>query len=228
MHCALLGESNAATVKIIVSSWEEACFVADSAGLHPLQAAIILRDAHLSAAFCALQQELEQLPLSALRSRAETAGRWPEDVATGSREEEERLELLDFLMESRRSELTMRHTNSRLDDVVTALSDVVDVYARSHAKALHPEAYVGPTSGKLGGGGEGISEHCTLLDAMTRCTALTWSVGFTFQGPPDPSPTEKLDCIFFPTLRRSGIGDEMWTTFVKQVDSRSMTRWRPS
>ena len=195
--------------------------MADSVGLQPLKAARLRADAKLNATSSMLQQVLEQLPLSALKSRAEAAGWWPEDLAAAGSKEEERLELISALMESE----LMTESYLRLDDVSTALSNVVDGSLRSCAKDLCPEAYVGPTTGKLGGEADGEHGVYNLLDAMSRCTALTWAVGFCFLGPPEPSPMDKLDCAFFRTVRCSGVGDERWTSYIKQVDCTSMDVW---
>ena len=219
LHVAILCDSDILCVKKLLEAYPEACFVPDPIGVLPLKAAQVRASARLHTVSSALRQDLEQLQLSALFARAEATGHdldW--HTVDASPKQEQRRTLVAHLMES---ELLLKQM--RLDKVVAALSAVVESHRRVASRELRPEAYE-YKDGRLGGGTDGERSTHTLLDAMARCTSLTWAVGFAYQGPVDPSPVELLNCIFFRTIdqdpdpdRLDQAQDRQWQTYLKVV-----------
>lgn len=230
LHCALLCESSAAVVQHLLEVYPEGCLVPDPVGVLPLQCSMLRARSRLQAATTILKQDLHNLQLSALIARASQG---PDggnvsvpDIDFGASKQAQREAIIAHLIDS---DLVLRRIQH--DDVVAALSTVVDSLSRAALPSLHPEAYE-HKDGQLGGVSDGERSSHALLDAMARCTSLTWAVGFTYRGVATPSPTELLDCIFFRTIdltssqRLARAGE--WHTYLKVVPetlSPSMDQW---
>ena len=230
LHYAVMCESSVAVVKELLDVYPEGCFVPDPVGVLPLQAARLRVRSRLSAATSLLKQDLQKLQLPALIARASQRPGGDSvsipEIDPAASKQEQRETMIAHLIDS---DLVLRRIQQ--DEVVAALSAAVESRGRAVQPSLHPEAYE-RKDGQLGGTSDGESSSHTLLDAMARCTSLSWAVGFTYRGPRDPSPTEVLDCIFFRTIdstrRRDLALAGEWHSYLKVVQetlSPTMDQW---